>query len=82
MSYTTSSPSTAPGSSPNLSKSGIIPITIRVLEILENFSALVDQLGEPPSVSDIPLEMLVNGSQRFRILYVRRAAVGRVLERL
>ena len=39
-------------------QNSIVPITICVLEILEDFRAFVDQLGESSPVSDVPLKVL------------------------
>jgi hypothetical protein len=74
MSYTTSSPSTAPGSSPNLSRAASYRSRSVFLRYLRIFARWWTSLVSPRLFPTSRLKFC-RWSQRFRILYVRRAAV-------
>lgn len=75
MGYTTSSPSTAPGSIPNLFKTASYRSRSAFLRYLRIFARWWTSLVSPRLFPTSRLKFC-KWSQRFRILCVRRAAVG------
>ena len=69
--YTTSSPSTAPGSSPSRFKTCSY-LSLRTLQIFQQFGSLVDEPAQAPPVRNVPFKFpevipylkLLKGQQR------------------